>query len=335
VAVTNLNTFKPTISWTYRDENGDSQTMYEVEVWTGSGGSGTNLWDPMQMMGTSTSIFYAGSKLALGQTYYSRVRAFDGKDWSQWSEKAFEISIQYTLTMYVIGQGTVAPGNGTYSLGTNVNIKVFNVAGWTFQGWTGDANGAANITITMNGNKVVTATFVPDLPPPPNVATNFCWSGYGAVAHWMIPITFNGQSTTIPITAIFIDDSSGRTDLYISADHPSGVGKVVANLVDISGFSMSVGSPAYVRALVNFNFGTGATETHLIEIAWNYLYLQTINEPNTAFISVANDLAVSFSQGSWNPCIAYLCIDGGSIIHPGTDLSDGAIDGLGSWDMTV
>ena len=72
---------------------------------------------------------------------------------------------QYALTMFTVGQGTVSPGNGTYLSGTNVDIKAFNAAGWTFAGWSGDASGYANTSVTMSGNKVVTATFTQNSTP--------------------------------------------------------------------------------------------------------------------------------------------------------------------------
>jgi uncharacterized repeat protein (TIGR02543 family) len=61
--------------------------------------------------------------------------------------------------MYTVGEGTVTPSNGTYLYGTNVFITATAAPGWTFQGWSGDASGSTDTTITMNGNKVVTATF--------------------------------------------------------------------------------------------------------------------------------------------------------------------------------
>jgi hypothetical protein len=65
----------------------------------------------------------------------------------------------FSLTMYTVGQGSVQPGNGTYLAGTSVNIIANTVAGWAFQGWSGNAFGLSNTTIVMNGNMFVTATF--------------------------------------------------------------------------------------------------------------------------------------------------------------------------------
>ncbi len=89
VTVTNPTSSTPTIGWTYNDANGDPQTQYEVQVWTGSGGTGTNEWNPPVGIGTGTSVVYAGDPLVDGQTYYARVRAFDGTNWGGWSEESW------------------------------------------------------------------------------------------------------------------------------------------------------------------------------------------------------------------------------------------------------
>lgn len=89
VIITDLTSGTPTISWTYGDLDNDPQSLYEVEVWTGPVGTGTQMWATGSVSGTSTSVVYAGSSLIPGSTYYARVRAFDGKDWGQWSESSF------------------------------------------------------------------------------------------------------------------------------------------------------------------------------------------------------------------------------------------------------
>jgi hypothetical protein len=65
----------------------------------------------------------------------------------------------YTLTMYTVGNGTVTPGNQTYLSGTEVTLEAINDENFTFSGWSGDITGTTNTTITMNGNKTITATF--------------------------------------------------------------------------------------------------------------------------------------------------------------------------------
>jgi hypothetical protein len=73
--------------------------MYAVEVWSGSGGVGANMWDPSTGTGTGASVVYAGASLTPGETYYARVKAFDGQDWGQWSETEFVVTIAAVPTI--------------------------------------------------------------------------------------------------------------------------------------------------------------------------------------------------------------------------------------------
>ena len=72
---------------------------------------------------------------------------------------------KYNLTVNTIGQGSVTPNGGMYEEGTSVTLTATPASGWQFDGWSGDASGSNNpITIIMNGNKTVTATFS-KIPP--------------------------------------------------------------------------------------------------------------------------------------------------------------------------
>jgi uncharacterized repeat protein (TIGR02543 family) len=93
----------------------------------------------------------------------------------------------YTLTVNVVGNGTVTknPNQATYHYGDTVKLTAAPAAGWSFAGWSGSASGTANpLTVTMNGNKVITATFTQNhytltvnvvgsgtVPRNPNLAT--------------------------------------------------------------------------------------------------------------------------------------------------------------------
>jgi PKD repeat protein len=70
---------------------------------------------------------------------------------------------QYTLTVNVVGNGSVAlnPPGGVYDAGTVVTLTATPDSGWSFSSWSGDLSGSTNpTTITMNSNKTVTATFI-------------------------------------------------------------------------------------------------------------------------------------------------------------------------------
>jgi len=70
---------------------------------------------------------------------------------------------QYSLTVNVVGNGTVAldPPGGLYDPDTEVELTANPDSNWAFNGWSGDLTGSANPdTITMDGHKTVTATFI-------------------------------------------------------------------------------------------------------------------------------------------------------------------------------
>ncbi|MEQ8905684.1 polysaccharide lyase family 7 protein [Ekhidna sp.] len=68
----------------------------------------------------------------------------------------------YTLTTSVVGDGsiTLSPSGGTYEEGTVVTLTAIPDSGNQLESWGGDASGTENpITVTMNSDKSVTATF--------------------------------------------------------------------------------------------------------------------------------------------------------------------------------
>jgi hypothetical protein len=71
--------------------------------------------------------------------------------------------ITYTLTTGVVGDGYLVtdPDQPSYDCGTEVQITAHANPGWQFDHWTGNATGSDNpLTLTMDGDKSVTAVFV-------------------------------------------------------------------------------------------------------------------------------------------------------------------------------
>ncbi len=94
---------------------------------------------------------------------------------------------EHTLTVTVVGGGSITknPSQATYHYGDRVNLTANPSAGWAFQGWTGDFTGTDNpATITMDGNKTITATFAKI-----TYTVNFALSGIG--------VEFAGTAITI------------------------------------------------------------------------------------------------------------------------------------------
>jgi uncharacterized repeat protein (TIGR02543 family) len=104
--------------------------------------------------------------LTQGATYHFRAKADGGVIYGMATGLDMTFTTpaapgQYSLTINTVGSGTTT-GAGPYNSGTVVTLNATPASGWQFVGWTGDAaanNSSASTTITMNGNKTITANF--------------------------------------------------------------------------------------------------------------------------------------------------------------------------------
>jgi uncharacterized repeat protein (TIGR02543 family) len=93
----------------------------------------------------------------------------------------FTALTQYRLSLYTLGSGTVSrsPSLAMYNSGSNVVLTATPAAGYRFVGWIGSAIGTTNpLTLTMNGNRAILATFA----PIPQYTLTVNTSGSGSVS---------------------------------------------------------------------------------------------------------------------------------------------------------
>jgi hypothetical protein len=87
------------------------------------------------------------------------------------SVSATFVPITYTLAVSVAGSGKVtsspagidcgATCNASFNSGTAVTLTATPISGWAFQGWSGACSGTGTCSLTMSGNRNVSAAFVP------------------------------------------------------------------------------------------------------------------------------------------------------------------------------
>jgi uncharacterized repeat protein (TIGR02543 family) len=79
------------------------------------------------------------------------------------------------------GTVSVSPAGGSYAAGTNAVLTATAAAGYQFAGWSGDASGTTNpLTVTMDANKNITATFTVVTPTQYTLTTTV--AGQGSVS---------------------------------------------------------------------------------------------------------------------------------------------------------
>ena len=176
-----------------------------------------------------------------------------------WALVALEIKpqVQYTLTVNTVGSGSVSlnPPGGTYDTGTIVTLTATPEAGFQFNGWSGDLSGSLNpTTITMDGNKNVTATFT-EIPAGGSIVYEESQTG-GSSASTVVTTAANltgvngnlylaaissrpkklVQSVTglglnwILVKSICAGQSTTGMDVWMAQGTPSGDGAVTATL---------------------------------------------------------------------------------------------------------
>ncbi len=203
---------------------------------------------------------------------------------------AFEVLPSYTLTISTNGSGTVTknPVQSSYAAGTPVTLTATASAGWSFSNWSGSTNTTTNpLTITMDGNKAITANFASACDPPPG----------GLVAWWRAENNAN--------------DSVGNNNGTLMNGATFAMGEV-GGAFSLDGVNDYISVPHNAM----FNFSNGIT----IE-AW----LKTANSANTYIITKGEDsFFLSLGGGLSNNKLAfYLYGVSGDWLRGTSDLNDG------------
>ncbi len=132
----------------------------------------------------------------------------------------------YTLTVVQVGTGgTVTPtvGGHTYLSNTVVGVSAVADAGWTFTGWSGDLTGTTATSITMDGDKTITATFTED----PIYTLTVIQAGSGGTVTPTAGSHTYVSGTSVPVSAVadagwtftgWSGDLTGTTATSISMD---------------------------------------------------------------------------------------------------------------------
>jgi uncharacterized repeat protein (TIGR02543 family) len=163
----------------------------------------------------------------------------------------------YDLTMHTAGQGTVQPGNQTYEENTCVNLIAIAADGWTFSGWSGDATGASNTSLTMTADKTVTATFTentqptPTPTPTPEPTQNVTFHAPNLPSDQNWTVNLNGENKTSTDDTIIFEVTAGTYNYTIYLPEGYAADTVVTGIastestetIDVSSLTQINSSP--------------------------------------------------------------------------------------------
>src|SRR5512139_2961720 len=133
--------------------------------------------------------------------------------------------VTYSLTVNVVGSGSVArvPDQVSYVSGSVVSLTATPVAGWSFSGWSGDLIGSVNpASVTMDGNKVVTATFTEN--PPVTYSLTVSVVGSGSVVRVPDQVSYvSGSVVSLTATPVAGWSFSGWSGDLTGSVNPASV----------------------------------------------------------------------------------------------------------------
>jgi predicted glutamine amidotransferase len=217
----------------YKDGGGTTGTMDLVARERGAGWtafttivSGLYLkqWYTIKVvcnLDTDTYDIYVDGEYEATVTSYNTKISVTHISFAQWNDGAGAFYVdnvfapavdRYRLTVNVVGNGyvTVNPGESTYAAGAKVDLTAIADPGFVFSGWSGDLIDHVNpITITMDSDKIVTATFI-----EPQYSLTINVIGSGSVAKNPDKSTYKYGESVI-LTA---SPTAGWSFLYWSGD---------------------------------------------------------------------------------------------------------------------
>jgi len=257
---------------------------------------------------------------------------------------------QYTLTITIVGEGSVNKEPviaqrttkskdldvSYWTPGTIVQLTATPANGWSFAGWSEDLTGKNNPeNITMNNNKVVTATFTQNPPTLYTLTINYVYQGGGEAASSHTATLaesdpYNVTSPTIPgftpdqavvsgtmpasdvtVTVNYTEPptnqgcTSGYWKYHTDSWAPTGYDP---NQSVVSVFAQSSAYPSYIRdstLLQALNFGGGGPEGAAeLLLRAGVAALLNASHPSVAYprtpIQVITDVDTALASGDNN-----------------------------------
>ncbi len=217
----------------------------------------------------------------------------------------------YTLSVVTAGSGSVAknPDQPNYNSGTMVQLTATPTAGWTFTGWSGDAAGSTNpLSVNMDGNKSITATFTQD-----TYTLSVVTAGSGSVAKNPDQANYNSgtvvQLTATPIAgwtfAGWSGDAAGSTNpLSVTMD---GNKAITATFTQIT-YELTIQTDGTPGAVVNpsgmITVGQGVSQAISVSTTPSgYSFTNWTVIVGTASIANANSSSTSVTLSTGNAAV--------------------------------
>ena len=238
----------------------------------------------------------------------------------------------YTVAVSTVGQGTVSknPNQATYVSGSTVQLTATPATGWVFASWSGGLSGTTNpASLTVNGNKTVTATFTQithTITASAGSGGSISPSGSVSVAQGANKAFTITASTGYQVSSVLVDGSSvGAVTSYtfsnVQATHTISVTftqiKYTITASAGSGGSISPSGSVVVNYGSNQAFTiTANTGYHIVAVLVDGVSVGTVSSYTFSNVQATHTISATFTQVTYT--ISASAGSGGSISPSGS-----------------
>lgn len=201
---------------------------------------------------------------------------------------------QYTLTITIIGGGSISriPDKTLYNFSESVQLSAIPSPGYAFSGWGGDQLSTTNkTTITMNANKIITATFTKTPSTNTTVITNKIENGT-IVASSRVRVIFQNQNPSTSSYEVKVDGGTwtnvGTSTDYTAAGLSLGDHEIEVRAVDVNGSVID-------SEKVNFEVSVWVPPAD-DAVASSVVIVSTLGVVSIIATAISNPLSMPFSR---------------------------------------
>ncbi|MBI3365091.1 MAG: T9SS type A sorting domain-containing protein [Ignavibacteriae bacterium] len=239
----------------------------------------------------------------------------------------------YTLVVSATN-GTVAknPDQASYNHGTTVDLTATPAVGYHFVDWSGDASGSANpLTVTMDGNKTITANFAINTY---NITSTAGAGGsinpagvqsvnYGGSQHYTISPDLGYHLQDLLVDNVHVDSTTGYTFTNVTTTHTieATFGLNTYNITATAG----AGGAIVPTGVLPASFGENIHFTILPDPGYHLtdLLVDNVHVDSTTgytFVNITTDHTIE-AQFGINQYILTASVVGGGLIAPSGSVS--------------
>ncbi len=261
---------------------------------------------------------YLQCYVTANNVYYIAVDGFGGASGNLDLEYSFVPKAPasfYTLAVTATDGGTVNPPNGYYSQGSEITLKASALPNYVFYRWEGDVSSTNNpITVTMSGDKTVTARF-----RYLSATEDFETGAFKAANKW----SFGGNLPWVVQSSVAEDKYSARSGA-IGKNQTSQMTLVAYSQAGQASFDVRVSSEGPYD-VVKFYLNGTLLKQWAGEIGWTTYAFDVPKGTNTlAWVYEKDD---SFDEGLDAAFVDNISLPQGSLAA--------TIDAIRTWDSSV